>query len=172
MKVNKKIVNIILILLSSFVALLQFLMVYKVTEPAEFNKFNTLLKSDTSFLLLMIFLAVLFIAFTSILYMFFAWIYRLIVGRLIKINDTHSAVNLSMAFYLFILLNAMAPTVIIFNWNRLFVYIFNPFTIVGVILMFVMLTTFRYASIFKISLIVFGFYTIVVLLPVLIQIIR
>ena len=172
MKVNKKIVNIILILLSSFVALLQFLMVYKVKEPAEFNKFNTLLKSDTSFLLLMIFLAVLFIAFTSILYMFFAWIYRLIVGRLIKINDTHSAVNLSMAFYLFILLNAMAPTVIIFNWNRLFVYIFNPFTIVGVILMFVMLTTFRYASIFKISLIVFGFYTIVVLLPVLIQIIR
>ena len=172
MKVNKKIVNIILILLSSFVALLQFLMVYKVTEPAEFNKFNTLLKSDTSFLLLMIFLAVLFIAFTSILYMFFAWIYRLIVGRLIKINDTHSAVNLSMAFYLFILLNAMAPTVIIFNWNRLFVSIFNPFTIVGVILMFVMLTTFRYASIFKISLIVFGFYTIVVLLPVLIQIIR
>ncbi|MFT8714089.1 MAG: hypothetical protein ABF754_03710 [Leuconostoc pseudomesenteroides] len=172
MKVNKKIVNIILILLSSFVALLQFLMVYKVKEPAEFNKFNTLLKSDTSFLLLMIFLAVLFIAFTSILYMFFAWIYRLIVGRLIKINDTHSAVNLSMAFYLFILLNAMAPTVIIFNWNRLFVSIFNPFTIVGVILMFVMLTTFRYASIFKISLIVFGFYTIVVLLPVLIQIIR
>lgn len=172
MKVNKKIVNIILILLSSFVALLQFLMVYKVKEPAEFNKFNTLLKSDTSFLLLMIFLAVLFIAFTSILYMFFAWIYRLIVGRLIKINDTHSAVNLSMAFYLFILLNAMAPTVIIFNWNRLFESIFNPFTIVGVILMFVMLTTFRYASIFKISLIVFGFYTIVVLLPVLIQIIR